>query len=106
VHDARGEEALARLRVLCETSDGFRIAEEDLRIRGPGELFGHRQAGLPGFRFGDLRRDVDLLAKAREVVREMVAADPALLRPEHAGARRALERLRAAGLGVVAEEAG
>jgi ATP-dependent DNA helicase RecG len=106
VHDARGEDALARLRILCESHDGFRIAEEDLRIRGPGELFGRRQAGLPGFRFGDLRRDVALLARARDVVRAMIADDPALLRPEHAGARRALERLRAAGLGVVGEEAG
>jgi ATP-dependent DNA helicase RecG len=106
VHEARGDDAVARLRVLCETSDGFRIAEEDLRIRGPGELFGRKQSGLPGFRFGDLRRDVELLARARDAARGMLAGDPELHAPEHEGARRALARLAASPRSVVREEAG
>jgi ATP-dependent DNA helicase RecG len=106
VHRASGDDAVARLRVLCETSDGFRIAEEDLRIRGPGELFGRKQSGLPGFRFGDLRRDLALLERAREAARQMLAIDPALAAPAHEGARRALARLASSPRSVVREEAG
>lgn len=106
VHEARGDDAVARLRVLCETNDGFRIAEEDLRIRGPGELFGRKQSGLPGFRFGDLSRDVELLQRARDAARGMLAGDPGLTAPEHEGARRALARLAASPRSVVREEAG
>lgn len=105
VHEATTEEAVARLRVLCETHDGFRIAEEDLRIRGPGELFGHRQSGLPGFRFGDLRRDLPLLQTAREAARRLLERDPELAASEHAVARAALDRLDATRK-VVREEAG
>jgi ATP-dependent DNA helicase RecG len=106
VHDAASEEARARIEVLCGCSDGFRIAEEDLRLRGPGELFGRRQSGLPGFRFGDLRRDVPLLERARGMAEEVLASDPELARPEHRGARAALERQEVADREVVKEEAG
>jgi ATP-dependent DNA helicase RecG len=106
VHEASTDEAVARMRVLCETHDGFRIAEEDLAIRGPGELFGRRQSGLPGFRFGDLRRDLPLLATAREHARRVLEADPGLERAEHEGSRRALTRMEAGAHAVVREEAG
>ncbi|MCC7535667.1 MAG: ATP-dependent DNA helicase RecG [Deltaproteobacteria bacterium] len=105
VHDARTEETEERLRVVAETTDGFALAEADLRLRGPGELFGRKQSGLPGFRFGDLIRDVDLLSRAREVALAMMGDDPQLLREEHRGARAALDRLDAAGA-LVKEEAG
>ena len=72
------------------TSDGFRIAEEDLVMRGPGELLGVRQAGLPRLRFGDLVQHVELLAAAREEADRVVGEDPDLSRPEHAALRRAL----------------
>ena len=62
---ARSKEARARLRVLEETSDGFRIAEADLRLRGPGELLGQQQSGMPRFRFGDLTADLELIQQAR-----------------------------------------
>jgi ATP-dependent DNA helicase RecG len=103
VHDATTDEAKARVGVMCETSDGFRIAEEDLAIRGPGELFGRKQSGLPGFRFGDLRRDLALLGRARDAARAILEADPELEAEEYREARRALERLAAE---VVREEAG
>ncbi|MBK8168936.1 MAG: ATP-dependent DNA helicase RecG [Sandaracinaceae bacterium] len=106
VHDAKGEDAVARMRILCETNDGFRIAEEDLRIRGPGEVFGRRQSGLPGFRFGDLRRDVALLEKARSAARSLLARDPDLNAPENRGSAHALERLSRSDRAVVREEAG
>lgn len=62
---ARSKEARARLRVLEETIDGFRIAEADLRLRGPGELLGQQQSGMPRFRFGDLTADLELIQQAR-----------------------------------------
>jgi ATP-dependent DNA helicase RecG len=106
VHHGSGDDASARIRVMCETTDGFRIAEEDLALRGPGELFGRKQSGLPGFRFGDLRRDVALLEGARDAARGVIAADPDLRDPEHAVLRAVLERREAGALSVVKEEAG
>jgi ATP-dependent DNA helicase RecG len=64
---AKNPEARARLRVLEQTTDGFRIAEEDLRLRGPGELLGQQQSGMPRFRFGDLIKDYDLIQQARQL---------------------------------------
>jgi ATP-dependent DNA helicase RecG len=60
-------EARARLQVLAETTDGFRIAEADLKLRGPGELLGREQSGLPRLRFGDLAEDFELVREARAV---------------------------------------
>ena len=68
VSDAKNPESRERLRVLEETNDGFRIAEVDLRLRGPGELLGQQQSGLPCFRFGDLAGDLALIRQARELV--------------------------------------
>jgi ATP-dependent DNA helicase RecG len=62
------QDAVSRLRILTETVDGFRIAEADLALRGPGELCGQDQSGLPQFRFGDLARDLRLVERAREMV--------------------------------------
>jgi ATP-dependent DNA helicase RecG len=89
---SRTEEARRRLAVMAQTTDGFRIAEEDLALRGPGELLGARQAGLPRLRFGDLRTHTELLLEARAEADEVLAADPALGRAEHASLRRALAR--------------
>jgi ATP-dependent DNA helicase RecG len=65
VASAQTKEARERLRVLEETSDGFRVAEEDLRLRGPGEMLGVAQSGAPAFRFGDLARDLPVIEDAR-----------------------------------------
>lgn len=73
-----GEEAEKRLDAFLSTADGFRIAEADLRIRGPGEVFGTRQSGLPEFRAADPVSDLDLLAWARDDARALVEKDPAL----------------------------
>jgi ATP-dependent DNA helicase RecG len=70
---ARTEEARKRLEVLAETRDGFRIAELDLRLRGPGEFLGQAQSGLPSFRFADLARDLALVERARSFAAELPA---------------------------------
>jgi ATP-dependent DNA helicase RecG len=67
---AANTEARQRLKVLEETSDGFKIAEADLKIRGPGELLGQQQSGAPAFRFGDLANDLELIKLARKLVSE------------------------------------
>jgi ATP-dependent DNA helicase RecG len=71
-----GETARARLKVIYETTDGFAIAREDLRLRGPGEFIGARQSGLPLLRYADLE-DVALVERARTVAEDMLAQDPA-----------------------------
>lgn len=77
-HGPLGETAGARLAVLRETEDGFRIAEEDLKLRGEGEVLGTRQSGLPGFRLANLAAHADLLEIARADARTVLQADPAL----------------------------
>ena len=85
-----GAVARDRLKVLKRTRDGFRIAEEDLRLRGPGEVLGARQSGLPDFAFADLVRDAGLLSTARDDARLLLEADPALAAPRGRAARLAL----------------
>ena len=72
VSNAETAGANERLKVLQETNDGFRIAEADLKLRGPGELLGQQQSGLPKFRFGNLADDLDLIQQARELAAKMV----------------------------------
>ena len=77
------EEAKLRLQTLCRTNDGFEIAEVDLRMRGPGEIFGTRQHGLPELKVADLVDDADLLRVARQEAFEIVERDPRLSNPQH-----------------------
>jgi ATP-dependent DNA helicase RecG len=73
------------------TNDGFRIAEEDLKIRGPGDFAGVRQSGIPDLVFSDIVRDARLLGKSREIANRLLARDPDLSLPEHAGLKRWME---------------
>jgi ATP-dependent DNA helicase RecG len=84
------EDARQRIEALVATQDGFRIAEVDLQLRGPGEFFGTRQSGLPQFRVADLLRDAPLLEEARREAAALVAADPELRDPEHRALRQGL----------------
>lgn len=82
--------AQGRLSVLARSSNGFHIAEADLRMRGPGEVLGTRQAGLPPLRYADLLRDIDLLQIARREAAALLRRDPELELPEHAWTRQLL----------------
>ena len=84
------DEAQRRLQAMCETQDGFKIAEVDLEIRGPGEFFGTRQAGLPEFRAANLLTDGRLLEEARQEALALVERDPGLRAPDHRPLRDAL----------------
>jgi len=72
-----------RLNIICETTDGFRIAEEDMEIRGPGEFFGIRQSGILNFSCTDLNKDKDVLETARAIAFKIIEDDPQLRKPEH-----------------------
>ena len=84
------EEAQQRIAAMVSTNDGFRIAEVDLELRGPGEFFGTRQSGLPEFRTADLLRDAALLEEARREAQAIIAADPELRDPAHRALRASL----------------
>jgi ATP-dependent DNA helicase RecG len=81
-----------RLEALVRSTDGFVIAEEDLRIRGPGEFFGFRQWGMPEFRVANIVRDADLLQQARSEAFMLLKQDPQLSAPAHQGVREAMLR--------------
>ena len=83
--------ALKRAEIMCRTTDGFEIAEEDLALRGPGELFGTRQHGLPQLMISDLSRHRDILEKAAESAKEILRDDPGLRAEEDLPLR---ERIR------------
>ena len=79
ISDNRSEEARARLKVMTQTGDGFKIAEEDLRLRGPGDFFGRRQHGLPALKIADLTCDMALLKEAQGAALELLERDPELV---------------------------
>lgn len=87
---ARSDTSKRRLRVMEQTDDGFRIAEEDLAIRGPGEFMGTRQSGLPDFRIANILRDGRILSEAKKEAFSVVDSDPFLERPEHTVLKEAL----------------
>lgn len=84
------ETAKSRLEIMVRSNDGFEIAEHDLRLRGPGEMFSTRQHGLPDLKIANIVEDFDLLVMARKNAFEMVSNDPMLTRAEHKNIRRAL----------------
>jgi ATP-dependent DNA helicase RecG len=90
--EAQSPESMERLRVMESTTDGFAVAEADLKIRGPGEYLGTRQSGAPAFRAANLVRDAELLELARGEALAWLARDPSLALAESAELKRALER--------------
>ena len=93
ISDAQNDEALRRLRILTQTNDGFRIADEDLQMRGPGDFFGARQHGLPELKIADLVSETQLVHEAGACAEELLRRDPALTEPEHRPLRAAVEAL-------------
>ena len=93
VTDSKSEFGRERAKVIEETQDGFVIAEEDLKMRGPGDFFGTRQHGLPSLGMADLARHIGILNGLRPSVKEMLQADPHLRKPENALVAKGVERL-------------
>jgi ATP-dependent DNA helicase RecG len=87
-----GAEARERLKIMCETSDGFRIAEKDMEIRGPGDIAGTRQSGLLDFKLADIVRDRDILQLAVQEAQEILNMDPELDHPENNLLRQQLKQ--------------
>jgi len=82
--DRLGNDARERIATMVRTNDGFEIAETDLRLRGPGDLLGTQQSGLPQLRIADLIADAELLQQARSAAQRVLDADPGLSAPAHA----------------------
>lgn len=75
ISDAQNKEAVTRLKAMCATNDGFRIADEDLKLRGPGDFFGNRQHGLPNLKMVDLSSDILLMQDAQQAASQLLAQD-------------------------------
>jgi ATP-dependent DNA helicase RecG len=88
--ETENQTAASRLEIMTRSNDGFEIAEHDLRLRGPGEMFSTRQHGLPDLKIADIVGDFDLLVAARRHAFELVSQDPMLVNAEHRNIRRAL----------------
>lgn len=93
VSDAKGEESVRRLDVMCKTNDGFKIADEDLKIRGPGDFFGQRQHGLPNMKIANLMSNIDILSDVAKVSDEIFDSDSDLSKDEHRALRAQVNRL-------------
>lgn len=94
IANPKSDDGQRRMDIMTRTNNGFLIAEEDLRIRGPGEIYGTRQSGMPSFRVADLVKDMRLLEVARQEAFHLLESDPDLSRPEHTALREAVERFR------------
>ena len=91
ITSTRSPDTMRRLRTLASTTDGFKISEEDLKLRGPGDFFGNRQHGLPQIKLADLSGDMRLLSQAQEAAQRLLEADPQLSQPSN---RPVLQRVR------------
>lgn len=89
--DPKTDSGKARMKIIASTNDGFKLAEEDLKMRGEGDLFGKAQSGLPEFRVGDVVNNYNTLVVAQKEARALVAADPDLLDPGHKALKQVLE---------------
>ncbi|MEG2420165.1 MAG: ATP-dependent DNA helicase RecG [Oscillospiraceae bacterium] len=89
----RNPDTRARLSALCATTDGFKIAEEDLKLRGPGDFFGQRQHGLPALKLADLSGDMRVFDRAQQAAQSLLRGDPTLEQPEHQGVLARVRKL-------------
>lgn len=83
ITDNPTEECVKRLKIMSKISDGFKISEEDLKLRGPGDFFGSRQHGLPALKIADMSEDTEILKQAQEEARNIIKNDPSLSKPEN-----------------------
>lgn len=92
--DELSKEARRRLETMCRTNDGFELAEVDMELRGPGDLMGTQQSGIPDLKMADLLRDREILTTARYIGNRILEEDADLSKPEHAILNQALIRAR------------
>ena len=93
VSDNDSEEVRARLKIMTRTNDGFKISEEDLRLRGPGDFFGSRQHGLPEMHVADLGADVNMLQNAQQEAVRLLADDPQLESADNSALKARIDRI-------------
>lgn len=93
VSDAKGENAKARLEIMCKTNNGFVIADKDLELRGPGEFFGSRQHGLPEMKIASFTENMDTVRQTHAAAKKILAEDPTLSKPENSGLKIATKNL-------------
>ncbi len=93
ITDSRSEYTKARINTMVRTSDGFEIANEDLRLRGPGDFFGSKQHGLPELKIADMSSDVEILQETKILSEEILEDDPKLTKTENMGLRKLVTRL-------------
>lgn len=83
ITDNTSEDCIKRMKIMSSTSDGFKISEEDLKMRGPGDFFGNAQHGLPPLKIADIACNMELMNKAQTCARQILEEDPQLKKPEH-----------------------
>lgn len=88
-----GQDAKVRIETMCETNDGFKIAEVDLRLRGPGDIMGTQQSGLLNLKLSDLSRDAQIVSLARDKARELLEMDPSFEMKEHQNIAKELKKI-------------
>jgi ATP-dependent DNA helicase RecG len=91
--DKLSEDARTRIQTMIRTNDGFEIAETDLELRGPGDILGTQQSGMPEMKIADISRDKDILKAARDIAQQTLDEDPELEKSEHAVVKAELKRI-------------
>ena len=93
ISDAKNDASVSRIRIMCGTTDGFAIANEDLKQRGPGDFFGSRQHGLPDMKIADMMTDMHIFSMAQEAAKNILSEDPELSKRENSGLNREISVL-------------
>ena len=93
ISDAQGENAQSRFEIMCRTSDGFKIADKDLELRGPGDFFGSRQSGIPKLKIADLTENMDTVRESKQASQDILSADPMLKKSENLRLKQAVIKL-------------
>ena len=93
ISGTKNPETKRRLEVITKTTDGFKVAEEDLKLRGPGDFFGYRQSGLPMLKMADMMTDIKLLELAKKAAAEILSDDPKLDKTENAALSKNIQKL-------------
>ena len=91
IADPKTDSGKARMKIIAETTDGFKLAQEDLKMRGEGDLFGKAQSGLPEFRVGNVVNNYNILVEAQKVAKELVAEDPHLSNVDNSALNQIIE---------------